>query len=71
MLKQFSALRDSSWQVVDASQPIDAIQQQLQALAAAAVERCRQGEPLRALWDGAPLQHQPGEQDASDGQRGN
>ncbi len=56
VLKQFHAMRADSWQIVDASQPIEAIQQQLRELAAAVVERCRQGQPLLRLWDGAPLQ---------------
>ena len=49
-------MRGEGWEVLDAGQSIEAVQQQLRALAGAAVERCRQGgQPLRMLWDGAPL----------------
>ncbi len=54
MLEQFQAMRDSSWRVIDASQPIDAIQQQLREQAAAVVARCqRGGAPLGQLWGAA------------------
>mgnify|MGYP007061235360 FL=1 len=57
MLKQFHAMAADSWHIVDASQPIDAIQQQLRQQAAAVVERCKQGgQPLRQLWNGRELQ---------------
>lgn len=54
-------MRDSSWRVIDASQAIDDIQQQLREQAAAVVARCqRGGEPIKQLWgggegSGAPL----------------
>lgn len=53
MLEQFGALRDSSWRVIDAGQPIDDIQQQLREQAAAVVARCQRGAPLGQLWGGA------------------
>lgn len=57
VLEQFLAMRDASWHVVDASQPIDTIQQQLREAAAAVVQRCQAGqEPLRRLWDWEELQ---------------
>lgn len=44
-------MRDASWRVVDASQPIDAIHQQLREAAAAVVARCqRGGVPVGQLW---------------------
>ena len=47
-------MRDSSWRVIDASQSIEDIQQQLREQAAAVVARCqRGGEPLRQLWGGS------------------
>lgn len=61
VLEQFQAMRDSSWRVIDASQAIDDIQQQLREQAAAVVARCqRGGEPIKQLWgggegSGAPL----------------
>lgn len=61
VLKQFRALQGEGWQVLDAAQSIDAVQQQLRAGAGAAVERCRRGsQPLQRLWDGGELQHAPG-----------
>ncbi|GAB4823974.1 hypothetical protein N2152v2_011020 [Parachlorella kessleri] len=57
VLKQFHAMAADSWYTVDASQPIDAVQQQLRQQAAAVIERCKQGgQPLRQLWDGRELQ---------------
>jgi dTMP kinase len=54
VLEQFQAMRDSSWRVIDASQPIDDIQQQLRKQAAAVVARCQRGAtPLGQLWEGA------------------
>ena len=54
MLAQFHAMRDSSWRVVDAAQPIDAIQAQLREQAAAVVARCQRGAaPLGTLWGGS------------------
>lgn len=46
-------MRDSSWRVIDASQSIEAIQQQLREQAAAVVARCQRGAaPLGRLWEG-------------------
>lgn len=54
VLDQFHAMRGSSWRVVDASQSIDAIQQQLREQAAAVVARCQRGtSPVGKLWEGA------------------
>lgn len=54
VLDQFHSMRDSSWRVIDASQPIEAIQQQLREQAAAVVTRCQRGAvPLGALWGGS------------------
>ena len=54
VLEQFHAMRDSSWRVIDASQSIDNIQQQLREQAAAVVARCQRGAtPLGQLWEGA------------------
>ena len=53
VLEQFQGMRDGSWRVVDASQPIDAIQQQLREQAAAVVARCQRGAPLAQLWGAA------------------
>jgi hypothetical protein len=48
---RLQALRDATWQVVDASQSIDEVHAQLARAASAAVERCRAGNaPLHALW---------------------
>lgn len=53
VLQQFHAMRDDSWHVVDATQPIDAIQQQLRVHAAAVIASCQQeGRPLKRLWEG-------------------
>lgn len=53
VLDQFHAMRDSSWRVIDASQPIEEIQQQLREQAAAVVARCQRGAtPLGRLWMG-------------------
>ena len=53
VLEQFQAMRDSSWRVIDATQSIEDIQQQLREHAAAVVARCqRGGEPLKHLWGG-------------------
>jgi predicted GTPase len=53
VLQQFHAMRDSSWRIVDAMQPIDAIQQQLREQAAALIARCQQGgHPVKRLWEG-------------------
>lgn len=59
VLKQFHLMMDESWQVIDASQSIEAIQSKLRQHAAAAIEKCRHGEPLRQLWDGAVMSTQP------------
>jgi len=53
VLEQFHAMRNSSWRVIDAAQPIEAIQQQLREQAAAVVARCQRGTaPLGQLWEG-------------------
>ncbi|KAL4425852.1 hypothetical protein ABPG75_009868 [Micractinium tetrahymenae] len=53
VLDQFQALRDSSWRMIDASQSIEDIQQQLREQAAAVVARCQRGAaPLGRLWEG-------------------
>ncbi|KAI7842281.1 hypothetical protein COHA_003922 [Chlorella ohadii] len=53
VLEQFQGMRDSSWRVIDASQSIEDIQQQLREQAGAVVARCqRGGEPIKQLWGG-------------------
>ena len=54
MLEQFRALRDASWQVVDAAQSVEVVQQHVRTAADAAVERAAGGAPLRTLWHEAP-----------------
>lgn len=52
----FEGLRQPDWCVVDASQSIEAIHEQIWAHAQAVVARCAAGQaPLRQLWDGAEL----------------
>ena len=47
-------MRDNSWRVIDATQSIDDIQQQLREQAAAVVARCqRNASPLGQLWAGS------------------
>ncbi|KAI3438555.1 hypothetical protein D9Q98_000983 [Chlorella vulgaris] len=61
VLDQFAAMRSSSWRMIDASQPIDAMQRQLREQAAVVVARCQRGtEAVGKLWEsgavgGAPL----------------
>ena len=54
--KQFEALRDASWTVIDAAQDIETVHGQVKEVADAAISACKSGkEPLRALWSGEPL----------------
>eukprot|EP00891_Asterochloris_glomerata_P004422 jgi/Astpho2/4422/Aster-00039 len=48
--EQYSALKDSNWHVLDASQEIDSLQQQIQAVVKHSLEKCQRGEPLLTLW---------------------
>jgi len=51
--REFEAMssRVADWEVLDACRDIDAIHEDIKAIAARAVEACRQGRPLRRLWD--------------------
>ena len=47
----FDAMREDWWNVIDASQSMDVVQEEARAIAQAAVERCRLGADLVPLWD--------------------
>lgn len=51
----FAEARDATFVDVDASGSVDAVHARVLAEAAEAVRRCREGQPIRTLWDGAPL----------------
>jgi hypothetical protein len=54
VLEQFHAMRASSWRMIDATQSVEAIQQQLREQAAAVIKRCQSGAaPIGQLWGGA------------------
>ncbi len=49
--KQFAALREDWWTVVDASQSFDQVELEIRAAAETAVKKCANGEaPIRHLW---------------------
>jgi hypothetical protein len=51
----FAGVRDSSWVDVDASRGVEEVAADVLREAADAVQRCREGQPILALWDHAPL----------------
>ena len=59
VLEQFQSLRGPAWRMVDASQSVEAIQQQLREAAGAVVARCARGAPLGRLWEGGEAGGQP------------
>jgi hypothetical protein len=48
--QQFEQLREEWWTDVDASQSPDDVAKHVLEAAMAAVQRAREGQPLRALW---------------------
>ncbi|XP_027187895.1 thymidylate kinase isoform X2 [Cicer arietinum] len=48
--EHYKVLHDSSWKVVDACQPIEDVEKQLQEIVLACVTECRKGRPLSSLW---------------------
>ncbi|KAG2487940.1 hypothetical protein HYH03_013519 [Edaphochlamys debaryana] len=56
VMSAFEALRDERWAVVDASGTIEAIAEQVAALAEPVVRAAREGAPLGRLWDYSPLE---------------
>lgn len=46
----YNTLRDASWKVVDACQPIEDIERQLKEIALDHVTACKNGRPLSNLW---------------------
>ncbi|GBF89531.1 thymidylate kinase [Raphidocelis subcapitata] len=51
----FASVRDASWVDVDASKGVDEVAAEVLREAVDAVRRCREGQPILALWDRAPL----------------
>ncbi|XP_030950507.1 uncharacterized protein LOC115974340 isoform X2 [Quercus lobata] len=48
----YQVLHDASWKIVDACQPIEDIEKQLQELVLECVMACQKGKPLANLWSG-------------------
>ncbi|KAE9605219.1 putative dTMP kinase [Lupinus albus] len=48
--ESFKVLHDASWKVVDACQPIEDVEKQLQEIVLNCVTECRKGKPLSLLW---------------------
>ncbi|RHN81347.1 putative dTMP kinase [Medicago truncatula] len=48
--EHYKVLHDASWKIVDACQPIQDVEKQLQEIALACVKQCQQGKPLSSLW---------------------
>ncbi|KDP46329.1 hypothetical protein JCGZ_10169 [Jatropha curcas] len=46
----YQTLHDSSWKIIDACQPIDEVQKQLQEIVLEHVKACKNGRPLSHLW---------------------
>ncbi|CAM6095268.1 unnamed protein product [Calypogeia fissa] len=46
----YQALQDSTWQRVDASQPLDAVQEVIREASVSVIESCRLGSELLRLW---------------------
>ncbi|XP_057425937.1 thymidylate kinase isoform X1 [Lotus japonicus] len=48
--QSYKVLHDHSWKVVDACQPIEDVEKQLQEMVLDCVTECRKGRPLSPLW---------------------
>uniref|UniRef100_A0A7N0V7M1 Thymidylate kinase n=1 Tax=Kalanchoe fedtschenkoi TaxID=63787 RepID=A0A7N0V7M1_KALFE len=48
--QQYQMMRDQSWEIVDASLPMEEIEKQLSGLVLHSVELCHNGRPLSQLW---------------------
>lgn len=48
--EHYKVLHDASWKIVDACQPIEDVEKQLQEIALACVKECQKGKPLSSLW---------------------
>lgn len=48
--EHYKVLHDASWKIVDACQPIEDVEKQLQEIALACVKQCQQGKTLSSLW---------------------
>ncbi|KAJ7981740.1 Thymidylate kinase [Quillaja saponaria] len=48
--KNYEVLRDASWKVVDACQPIEDVEKQLQEIVLDCVMSCQKGKPFSHLW---------------------
>lgn len=46
----YKVLQDPSWKIVDACQPIEDIEKQLQEIALDEIEKCKKGKPFSLLW---------------------
>ncbi|CAN0879725.1 Thymidylate kinase [Linum grandiflorum] len=46
----YRALRDSSWQTIDACRPIEEIEKELQGIVLDSVAACKKGKPISRLW---------------------
>ncbi|GMY29465.1 thymidylate kinase-like isoform X1 [Fagus crenata] len=50
--KCYQVLHDASWKIIDACQPIEDIEKQLQEIVLDCVKTCQKGKPLSNLWSG-------------------
>ncbi|XP_030949850.1 thymidylate kinase-like [Quercus lobata] len=50
--KCYQVLHDASWKIIDACQPIEDIEKQLQEIVLDCVMTCQKGKPLSNLWSG-------------------
>ncbi|KAM4122955.1 hypothetical protein ACB094_01G123100 [Castanea mollissima] len=50
--KCYQGLHDASWKIIDACQPIEDIEKQLQEIVLDCVLTCQKGKPLSNLWSG-------------------
>ncbi|GAV85765.1 Thymidylate_kin domain-containing protein [Cephalotus follicularis] len=46
----YQVLRDSSWEIIDACQPIEDVEKQLKGMVLDCVMACQKGKPLSNLW---------------------
>ncbi|KAG7973479.1 hypothetical protein I3843_07G230200 [Carya illinoinensis] len=46
----YEVLRDASWKIIDACQPMEDIEKQLQEIVLDCVTICQKGKPLSNLW---------------------
>ncbi|KAL5973543.1 dTMP kinase [Asimina triloba] len=48
--EQYFTLRDDTWKVIDACQPIEDVEQEIRELALECINTCQKGKPLSLLW---------------------